>query len=62
MQGGRIFGKVPYQLLKLHEGNGTYFYDPYAFSCMNFYEFASDAWVSWFWDTTSTACCWAACR
>ena len=48
--GGRIFGKVPYQLLKLHEGNGTYFYDPYAFSCMNFYEFASDAWVSWFWE------------
>ena len=46
----RIFGKVPYQLLKLHEGNGTYFYDPYAFSCMNFYEFASDAWVSWFWE------------
>ena len=50
VQGGRIFGKVPYQLLKLHEGNGTYFYDPYAFSCMNFYEFASDAWVSWFWE------------
>ncbi len=24
VQGGRIFGKVPYQLLKLHEGNGTY--------------------------------------
>ncbi|WP_288903842.1 DUF5686 family protein [uncultured Alistipes sp.] len=50
VQGGRIFGKVPYQLLKLHEGNGTYFYDPYAFSCMNFYEFASDTWVSWFWE------------
>ena len=50
VQGGRIFGKVPYQLLKLHEGNGTYFYDPYALSCMNFYEFASDAWVSWFWE------------
>ena len=49
VQGGRIFGKVPYLLLKLHEGNGTYFYDPYAFSCMNFYEFASDTWVSWFW-------------
>lgn len=50
VQGGRIFGKVPYLLLKLHEGNGTYFYDPYAFSCMNFYEFASDAWVSFFYE------------
>ena len=50
LQGGRIFGKVPYLLLKLHEGNGTYFYDPYAFSCMNFYEFASDTWAAWFWE------------
>lgn len=50
VQGGKIFGKVPYPLLKLHEGNGTYFYDPYAFSCMNYYEFASDAWVGLFYE------------
>ena len=50
VQGGRLFGRVPYPLLKLHEGNGTYFYDAYAFSCMNYYEFASDTWVSWFWE------------
>ena len=50
LQGGKIFGKVPYPLLKLHEGNGTYFYDPNAFSCMNFYEFASDAWVALFFE------------
>ena len=50
IQGGHLFGRVPYPLLKLHEGNGTYFYDPYAFSCMNYYEFASDSWVSWFWE------------
>lgn len=50
VQGGRIFGRVPYPLLKLHEGNGTYFYDPYAFSCMNFYEFASDTWIAWFYE------------
>ena len=53
LQGGKIFGKVPYPLLKLHEGNGTYFYDPNAFSCMNFYEFASDAWVALFFSTHS---------
>ena len=50
VQGGKIFGKVPYPLLKLHEGNGTYFYDPMAFSCMNFYEFASDTWVALFFE------------
>lgn len=47
---GKIFGKVPYPLLKLHEGNGTYFYDKYAFSCMNYYEFASDIWASVMWE------------
>lgn len=50
VQGGKIFGRVPYPLLKLQEGNGTYFYDPYAFSCMNYYEFASDAWVAVFFE------------
>lgn len=48
--GGKIFGKVAYPLLKLHEGNATYFYDPYAYSCMNFYEFASDLWGSIWWE------------
>lgn len=50
LRGGRIFGRVPYPLLKLHEGNVTYFYDPYAFSCMNFYEFASDKWLGWYYE------------
>ncbi|MCC8018228.1 MAG: DUF5686 and carboxypeptidase regulatory-like domain-containing protein [Rikenellaceae bacterium] len=50
VSGGNIFGKVPYPLLKLHEGNATYFYDPLAFSCMHFYEFASDLWGSLFWE------------
>lgn len=48
--GGKIFGKVPYPLLKLHEGNATYIYDPLAFSCMDFYEFASDLWASVHWE------------
>ncbi len=50
LTGGKIFGKVPYPLLKLHEGNATYFYDQYAFSCMNYYEFASDVWLSLFYE------------
>lgn len=49
IKGGKIFGDVPFPLLKLHEGNSTYFYDRDAFSCMDFYEFASDMWgqVTW---------------
>lgn len=43
---GKIFGKLPYPLLKLHEGNQTYFFDEYAFNLMNYYEFVSDEWVS----------------
>jgi hypothetical protein len=50
IEGGKIFGQVPYLLLKLHEGNSSYFYTSYAFSCMNFYEFASDAWLSLFYE------------
>jgi len=43
---GKIFGKVPYPLLKLHEGNETYAFDRYAFNMMNYYEFASDQYAS----------------
>lgn len=50
VQAGRIWGDLPYPLLKLHEGNGTYFYDTYAFSCMDYYEFASDRWLSCFFE------------
>jgi hypothetical protein len=50
LSGGRIIGKVPYPLLKLHEGNGTYFHDATAFTCMDFYEFASDTWVTLFYE------------
>ena len=46
IKSGRIIGKVPYPLLKLHEGNGTYFLDKTAFACMDFYEFASDTWTT----------------
>lgn len=42
LEGGKIFGHVPYPLMVLHGGNETYVYDPYAFNMMNYYEFASD--------------------
>ena len=46
LEGGAIWGAVPYPLLKLHEGNQTYFLDKSAFSCMDYFEFASDRWLT----------------
>ncbi len=46
---GHVIGKIPYPLLKLHEGNGSYLLDKSAFACMEYYEFASDTWASLFW-------------
>jgi hypothetical protein len=43
---GKIWGDVPFPLLKLHEGNETYMFDRYAFNLMNYYEFASDTYLS----------------
>ena len=43
---GKIFGKVPYPLLELHKGNETYAGDRTAFNMMNYYEFASDIYLS----------------
>ena len=45
---GKIFGTLPYLLLKLHEGNETYAYDPLSFNMMNYYEFVSDEYVTIF--------------
>ncbi|HDP76414.1 MAG TPA: carboxypeptidase-like regulatory domain-containing protein [Bacteroidales bacterium] len=47
---GKIFGKVPYPLLQLHEGNETYAFDRYAFNMMNYYEFTSDQYVSLYYE------------
>ena len=46
IEGGKIFGTVPYLLMELHGGNETYLYDYMAFNMMRYYEFASDQFVS----------------
>jgi hypothetical protein len=46
---GRIWGKLPYPLLKLHEGNETWVFDDYAFNMMNYYEFVSDKYMSFYY-------------
>jgi hypothetical protein len=46
IEAGAIWGRLPYPLLKLHEGNQTFFYDEYSASLMNYYEFVSDRYIS----------------
>ncbi len=46
IEAGRIWGTVPFPLLKLHEGNETYFFDEYSFNMMNYFEFVSDKYLS----------------
>ncbi|PZX56939.1 carboxypeptidase-like protein [Algoriphagus ratkowskyi] len=43
---GKVFGEVPYPVLKNHLGNETFFYTSAAFNTMNFNEFASDQYAS----------------
>ena len=50
VQVGKIWGNVPFPLLKIHEGNETYSYDIFAFNLMNYQEFVSDTYASIFWE------------
>jgi hypothetical protein len=46
IEGGQVFGTLPYPLLILHPGNETFIFDEYAFNLMNYYEFISDRYLS----------------
>ncbi len=46
LEGGRIWGRLPYPLLILHTGNETFYSYDDAFNTMNFFEFISDRYVS----------------
>jgi hypothetical protein len=46
-QAGKVFGKVPFFLSEVHDGNQTYIYTPAAFKLMNDYEFYSDQYLQW---------------
>jgi hypothetical protein len=48
IESGIIKGRVPFPLLRLHEGNMGIAYDEYSFNLMNYYEFASDRYVAFF--------------
>lgn len=46
IEGGYIFGKVPYPLLTVHRANQTYAYQLNSYNLMNFLEFVSDHYAS----------------
>lgn len=46
IEGGKIWGKLPFPLLVLHPGNETFIFDEYAYNLMNYFEFVSDQYVS----------------
>ena len=48
LQAGKIWGDVPFPLMKIHEGNETYAFDMYAFNLMDYQEFVSDTYASLF--------------
>jgi hypothetical protein len=46
IEAGKIWGTLPYNLLRIHDGNQTFLFDEYASNLMNYYEFVSDAYIS----------------
>lgn len=46
LQGGYIFGQVPFPLLTIHRANQTYAYQLNSYNLMNFLEFVSDHYAS----------------
>ncbi|MCS6824265.1 MAG: DUF5686 and carboxypeptidase regulatory-like domain-containing protein [Cytophagaceae bacterium] len=43
---GKIFAKLPYPLLEIHQGNQFIFYSTATFNLMNYFEFISDTYAS----------------
>lgn len=52
LSGGKIWGRVPFPLLFIPEGNQSYVFSGTAYNNMNFYEFATDRFVSTTINTT----------
>lgn len=45
-EAGKVFGKVPYPLLIIHNANQSYIYQATSYNLMNFLEFVSDQYVT----------------
>lgn len=46
LEAGKIWGTLPYPLLRNHDGNQTFLFDEDASNLMDYYEFVSDTWLS----------------
>ena len=46
LETGKVWGTLPWPLLRLHPGNETFIYDVYAYNLMNYFEFVSDQYAS----------------
>lgn len=46
LEGGYIFGKLPYPLMTIHRANQTYAYQLNSYNLMNFQEFVSDRFIA----------------
>lgn len=49
LEAGKIWGKLPYPLMKIHAGNETFWYSESSFNLMNYYEFVSDEYLRFFY-------------
>ena len=49
LRAGTVIGQVPWPVLNLYQGNATIMTDKSAFSCMEYFEFASDTWATLLW-------------
>ncbi len=47
IEAGKIWGKLPFPLMKILPGNETFYHDDYAFNLMNYYEFIADEYLSY---------------
>jgi hypothetical protein len=46
LEGGKVWGTIPYPLLEVHKGNETYTYSSTLYNQMNYFEFVSDEFAS----------------
>jgi hypothetical protein len=47
VEAGKIWGTLPFPLMKILPGNETFYHDDYAFNLMNYYEFIADEYLSY---------------
>ena len=47
VEAGKVWGTLPFPLMKIMPGNETFYHDDYAFNLMNYYEFIADEYIAY---------------